>query len=586
MTIANSEITCVLNAHNEGCLLSESFDSLATAVERARRSGIKIRIIVAADNPTDETLAVLNEIPNQLAEVHFHQCGDLANVRNLTIEKISSPFVSWLDGDDLWSSNWLVDSFLTLIERPSVSVVHPEYSIYYDSAVRRVLYHPSMDQRYQFTDTLYFRNLWTSLCTARTEIYRKIPYIKNSIAEGFGYEDWCWNMETVRCGYVHQTAPGTVHAIRLKAQSLSNSTKKFGAIPRTLKIYNKNEPTCVLHSESEIPSQFDTHVLNTTPDKSLAVAQKLFSQSKGFLSKLAQSVDPTFLYPDSLIGTPFHKIRGTYNSGINTVICIDFNEGEKNPLAVVRSLWEGGRNVLVINTGDLNSKDVCVIDNSVWEVLQMVEYCPEFHRAHWSKVLHVLVGEIAPNLIVNYNSDICSEMFSQYGYQLRQYCKLQATSVMKSGEVEANVKHLYRIRVALDQSSEIVNFGNEEFVKQAVAVTWSMYPRRDGWLPNLIALQIKRGVRYSFTVYLPKREGAQDSKKLFLKNLSSGDCREVQMPRGRRTRIEVLSQPSLEFCIIRLQCDAELTHSGSKEVCLGFVIINEEINLLESDKFG
>ncbi len=61
---------------------------------------------------------------------------------------------------------------------------------------------------------------WNAQGFAPTELYRAVPYQSASVAEGFGYEDWHWNLEVMSRGVIHVTAPETAIFYRRKANSM------------------------------------------------------------------------------------------------------------------------------------------------------------------------------------------------------------------------------------------------------------------------------------------------------------------------------------------------------------------------------
>ena len=79
---------------------------------------------------------------------------------------------------------------------------------------------PDMDEEEFENSTLAIANCWTALCFAPLDLVRAIPYRRVDAAAQIGFEDWAWNVETAVCGAKHKIVPGTVHAIRSRANSL------------------------------------------------------------------------------------------------------------------------------------------------------------------------------------------------------------------------------------------------------------------------------------------------------------------------------------------------------------------------------
>ena len=63
------------------------------------------------------------------------------------------------------------------------------------------------------------------------EIYGRFPYRPNRLDQGFGFEDWAWNCETIAAGLKHRAVPETTHFIRSKpADSLREQTVARGCL--------------------------------------------------------------------------------------------------------------------------------------------------------------------------------------------------------------------------------------------------------------------------------------------------------------------------------------------------------------------
>ena len=85
---------------------------------------------------------------------------------------------------------------------------------------------------FNFID-LAFSNYWTSLACTERDLIMNIPYPRNDLQNGLGYEDWTWNIEIIKAGYIHKVIPKTGHAIRRKSGELSllRQSNRVGAIP-------------------------------------------------------------------------------------------------------------------------------------------------------------------------------------------------------------------------------------------------------------------------------------------------------------------------------------------------------------------
>ena len=594
------DITCVLNVHQEGALAEQSFQSILVAAKYASHHGISTRILVVADKPCLQTQSFLDGIPLETAQVITHQIGDLSIVRNLTAASISSTYIAWLDGDDLWSNNWLIGGFNMLHGNSAYHIVHPELNLYFDISVTRILMHTQMQRMHQFQDTLYFKNLWTSTCIARTDIYRDIPYVENLLDKGFGYEDWVWNMETVRQGYLHGCVPGAIHGIRERQCTLSKISRQSGAIPKLLRLYRvRQDQGRQNHAPQNHGRQTDSaelvrsegDMVSSEPCVDLPVERNIELSLEDLKSKFlglaefSSVLDRLEKVPEisrkEIVKTAFCHIRDPqYRKDV--VWCVDkLDEKVLSLLQMLNTERFASSSCLIVYTG------LEEIDFQPTPIVNLSDYVSEFHRSHWPDVLHTIVGEASPRALVNYDSNICAEMYQRYGRQLKQHCVLSSVIVKNENDrLQNKPAYLNRIRIAhcLGVEMIVLTPGALEDLERAQVVTWSSHPRPDFWMRNELTLEVKAHTIYSFDVYLPKLDQIP-GKEIVIQSLRRGNTAPVVIhrqwvERGRRTTIEITPQGQTVDNIYTIQTDAE---PGSEHNRLGFVLVDEKIDVVSPE---
>lgn len=232
----------MINAHREGHILCATISSVKRAVSHAHECGLSCAVLVVLDNPDNATREIVLRECEGFADVHQVNFKDLAYSRNYASEISTGKYTTFVDGDDLWCKSWLVESFVTAEKSSKSVVLHPEYNIFFDGDYNHVFHHVDMEDSDFEYELIFTMNYWTALSFAETSTYKNFQYRKNNILEGFGYEDWTWNFETISQGIIHKIAPGTVHFIRRGApkDSLLAQTNKMNALPRILDLYRRD----------------------------------------------------------------------------------------------------------------------------------------------------------------------------------------------------------------------------------------------------------------------------------------------------------------------------------------------------------
>ena len=227
------DITTVVTAHNEGLLFGKTMNSLAVAVEHAQKNGLSVEMVFCLDNPDALTSRMVKENSNG-SEVLEFDFKDQGIVRNEAIRIAKGTYIALLDGDDLWSFNWLTEAY-SLAKQDKKFIVHPAFNWYFEGS-NNILKIIDQDSELFDQDFLRVGNYWDALCFCHKEVYGMCPYGQRDIEKGFAYEDWHWNCETIVQGFKHKVAKNTVHFKRRRTISQTILASQREALIRNTKL--------------------------------------------------------------------------------------------------------------------------------------------------------------------------------------------------------------------------------------------------------------------------------------------------------------------------------------------------------------
>ena len=235
-------ISAVLTFHRERQMAAATLH----AVERMRRfaeaRGLRVQLVMTLDGGDKETEEVVTGHPalRDGDELHHVQLFDLSLCRNYAIERAGGEFIAILDGDDLFSENWLATAVACIVEHGAGTIAHPRLMIAFGTWNAYWEQLDQTDPRF-LPETLMSLNHWNACSVARRDVFVQCPYVVARVGEsGFGFEDWHWNCETIAHGYVHHAVARTFRLERRKAQgSLNIAHQSHAAILRPSAFFDR-----------------------------------------------------------------------------------------------------------------------------------------------------------------------------------------------------------------------------------------------------------------------------------------------------------------------------------------------------------
>ena len=227
------DISVILTAHREGVLAGTTTRSACAAIKYAQDAQkLRIEVIVVLDNATADTRRVIESGFSRfnLEKLTYIdvKTGDPGQSRNEGIRVACGECATFLDGDDLWSENWLAASWEA--SRSRSDVVWQSACNLTFGAEENLWWHCDSESDIFDADYLKWGNYWDAMSFSTTEVYRRFPFKANNLKLGFGHEDWHWSAMTFDAGIAHKPVAETIHFKRRRPGSQMSLVEKAGAL--------------------------------------------------------------------------------------------------------------------------------------------------------------------------------------------------------------------------------------------------------------------------------------------------------------------------------------------------------------------
>lgn len=212
-----TKLSAVLTAHNEGFLAGPAIRSMWSALTCWEAAGGEVEVVAVLDRPDELTRAVIQSAVGDTGNVIVTDLGDPGLARNRGVQAATGEYVAFLDGDDLWSANWLVSGVEALQAGPQL-IAHSEVNVIFGDE-QYLWWHADSRSADFDPEYLLLGNYWDAMSLAPRHVYLQFPFVRNDLASGFGHEDWLFNCETLSSGIHHIPVAGTVHFKRRRPAS-------------------------------------------------------------------------------------------------------------------------------------------------------------------------------------------------------------------------------------------------------------------------------------------------------------------------------------------------------------------------------
>lgn len=224
------DVSIVLNMHREALFLRPTLRSLDVCAIEAAKHGISVELVAVFDRADADTIEAFHStqlsgfVGVKITEIDV---GSLGLARNAGVELAEGDFVWTADGDDLVSSNAIVQLFQTAVNHTDKNaVVFIEYLIAFGEQYHIARY---VGSKWLTAADFALQHSYVSRIFVRRSIFKELRYRDLKVTTGFAYEDWDFNCCLLAAGFTFLVAQGTAFFYRQRGNSLLRQANALSA---------------------------------------------------------------------------------------------------------------------------------------------------------------------------------------------------------------------------------------------------------------------------------------------------------------------------------------------------------------------
>lgn len=217
------DLSIIITAHAEGIELHKTIRNVREGAEFVRSEGKACEIILHVDNGSDDTIQYIKRFlstsPNTV-RVIYNEFGDLGLSRNAAIKEARGKYVANIDAGDLVSPGYFIEGLKKLKSSTKSIVLHPEYCLSFYNDERYSLWRmlPLKGSQTDIGCAFLDCNRYISAAFGLREVFLSHPYIVAK--DGYGYEDYAFNVQTTSDGIAHDVVKDSVYFYRKEETSM------------------------------------------------------------------------------------------------------------------------------------------------------------------------------------------------------------------------------------------------------------------------------------------------------------------------------------------------------------------------------
>lgn len=223
------DLSIVITSHREGIVAHKTILSIFRALEPFDKEHIPYEIIIHIDSGDEPTRAYYERYKkDRRFRIFENSYRDPAKSRNFAIGKARGKYTAILDGDDMVSRNWLIDSYNMIKKYKKDVILRPNFMVHFggDDPHHNIWLLEDSFTKEEDALIMSHYNRWPNILFTATDLLKRIPFKPTS--DGFGFEDWLFNCDTRAADIPNIVVPGTTLFYRRRANSVT--TRHIGTI--------------------------------------------------------------------------------------------------------------------------------------------------------------------------------------------------------------------------------------------------------------------------------------------------------------------------------------------------------------------
>jgi glycosyltransferase involved in cell wall biosynthesis len=230
-------VTLIITAHNEGNLLAKTVESCRRALAESANFASTSEIIIILDRANEKTTTLSDYLleKNIVDSVYKTNFGDPGHARNFGVNKATTEFVTFVDGDDLINGRYIRQMMMRSRLLGENVFLRPRIVVTFGNEKAFLL---QFDSRLiSNNEVMLYSNPWAMPVFGRKRDFLRHPFVGDEKANGFSHEDWEWNLLILDVGGEFRVVEDATYFARRRRNSRTSEAREFHYVIRPMEFF-------------------------------------------------------------------------------------------------------------------------------------------------------------------------------------------------------------------------------------------------------------------------------------------------------------------------------------------------------------